>query len=179
MEAQTVMPSLTDIGLDIEAAKQAMLEQSKNLTDVNDRIMDKVAVPTKFETAEYAELKTEVRQIYLIDLTESPLITEHWINGLKNMILCTDLAQYDAEEVNKGRFEKGLPDLLPDAALSLKIKTTGETKVLFIGYMDSCQAYLLLANYVASVENAKLYLDNNGTLKKVEPTNIEGLRIHI
>lgn len=179
MSVETAMPSLADIGLDIEAAKQAMLEQAENLTDISDNLLDEVVTPTKLESAEYTELKNEVKQMYLIDLTESLAITESWINSLKNLILCTSLNQFNSEETNAGRFEKDLPDLIPDAALSLKIKSMGENKVVFIGYMDSCQAYMLLGNYVAAVKNAKLYLDNNGVLKEVKASNIEGVRIHV
>ena len=123
MSIETVKPSLSDIGLDIAAARQSMLEQTENLTDISDRLLDKEVTATKFETAEYAELKSEVKQMYLIDLTQCDAVTEPWISGLNNMILCTTLGQYDAEQINEGRFERDLPDLIPDAALSLKIKT--------------------------------------------------------
>ena len=44
---------------------------------------------------------------------------------------------------------------------------------MFIGYLDSCQSYKLLANYVVAVKNARLYLDASGVLKEVKPSNIE------
>lgn len=179
MSVENVVPSLSDIGLDIEAAKQSMMEHTGNMTDINDRIMDKKVVPTKLESAEYTDLRTSVKQMYLADLTACETITEAWINGLKSMILSTSLEQFDSEAANKGRFEKGLPDVIPDVALSLKIKSLGESKVVFIGYMDSCQAYSLLSNYVSAVKNAKLYLDNNGVLKEVKSMNIEGVRVHV
>lgn len=175
----SIEPNLENISLDIEAAKQAMLSMQNNMTDISDHILDSVVTPTHFETAEYTEVKNEVQQMYLIDISNCAVITEAWINGLKSLLLCTSLDQYDADKANEGRFEHGLPDVIPDTALSLKIKTFGETKVVFIGYMDSCQAYLLLANYIASVKDAKLYLDNNGVLKEVKTTNIEGMRIHV
>lgn len=171
--------NLQSIGLDIEAAKQAMAASMENMTDISDRILDEKVTATKLETAEYTSLKDEVKRMYLIDLSESTAITEAWIDGLKNMILCTSLNQFDEKEANKGRFEEDLPDLIPDAALSLKIKSLGENKVVFIGYMDSCQAYSLLGNYVGAVKNAKLYLDNNGFLKEVKSSNIEGVRVHV
>lgn len=179
MSVETSVPNLESIGFDIAAAKQSMLEQTENLTDISDRLMDEKVKATKFETAEYAELKSEVKQMYLLDLTQADAITAPWISSLNHLILCTTLSQYDAEVVNEGRFERDLPDLVPDAALSIKIKTNGEERVMFIGYLDSCQAYKLLGNYVASIKNAHLYLDTSGVLKEVKATNIEGVRIHV
>lgn len=179
MSIETMVPNLADIGLDIEAAKQSMLEHTGNMTDINDRIMDKDVTPTKLESAEYTDLRTSVKQMYLADLTACETITESWINGLKSMILCTTLEEFDSEKANAGRFEHGLADVFPDAALSLKIKALGESKVVFIGYMDSSQAYMLLGNYIGAVKGAKLYLDNSEALKEVKATNIEGMRVHI
>lgn len=169
--------SLSDIGFDIENLKQTLATQG--ITDISKQITDDVIITTKFETAELVELKQSVKQIYLIDLSKCELVTEAWVKGLNNMIICTSLENFNYEEQNKGRFEKGLTELIPDTALSIKIKINNEMKALFIGYMDSCQAYALLANYVSSIKNASLYREINGQLEKLKITDLSGVRVHI
>ena len=177
VENETSLPDLKAIGLDIEALKQTISQQKT--TDINDRLLDEKVVATKFESEELTNLKQEVTQIYLIDLSESTIITEAWVKGLNNMIICTDLSEFNSEETNKGRLEQGLADLAPDTALALRIKTMGEIKVLFIGYTDSFMSYELLSNYVKAVKNAKLYIEKDNELKEVKRTDINGMRVRL
>ena len=168
---------MSNVMIDIEAVKAQLAPQTT--TNILDRISDDVIVATKFESTEFAELSNKSRQVYLVDLSQCELITEQWINGLKTLVLCTSLEEVDYEQANKGRFEAELADLLPDTVLSIKIRIGGEAKVLFIGYMDSNQAYRLLANYVRTAEKAKVYLENDGKLKEVTAKDTDGLRIHL
>lgn len=169
--------SLNDIGFDIESINQDIINQ--NTTDISDRIKDDVVKPVKFESAKFTELQQKVKQVYIIDVTNCETLTESWVNGLHNLVLCTELDTFNGDEINLKRSEMHLTDLIPDTALSLKIKSNGEDKILFIGYMDACQAYEILKYYVNYCKDASLYWEINGVLKEVRDNDSNGLRVRV
>lgn len=177
MENDVTMPSMSDLGLDLDTLKEVVASQET--TNVNERISDDVIVATKFDNENLENVSQSTKQVFLIDLLDCDTVTEAWIKGLHNIILCTELSQFNYEESNKGRFEKGLTELLPDTTLTLRFKSGAESKILFIGYSDSCQTYEFLSSYVQSIKGAKLYREKDGKLQSVKVTDIHGLRVHV
>ena len=165
--------------INIDEIKNLVANQP--ITDISVQMNSDVITPTHFESAELAELQAQIRQIYLIDLSECEQITEQWIRGLNNFILGANLTEINSNlaEVNDERFSHGQLELLPDTALTINIRVQTENKTLFIGYLDSNQAYRLLSGYVRYLVKAKLYKIENDTLHEVKETDIGGLRIHV
>lgn len=167
------------LNIDIEGLKALVAEQP--ITNINAELDKDVITPTHFVTEELEKLKNGIRQIYLIDISECEQVTEDWIKGLNNIILGANLADIPETlvNINDERFKQGLVELIPDTALTLNINVNGQSKILFIGYIDSNQAYRILGGYIKYLIGAKLYKIIDNTLKEIKETDITGLRVHL
>lgn len=165
--------------INIEEIKS--LVASQPVTDISAQMSNDVITPTHFESAELAELQSQICRIYLIDLSECEQITENWIKGLNNLVLGANLVDISAKLIstNDERFSRGQLELIPDTALTINIRTQAENKTLFIGYLDGNQAYKLLSNYVRYVTNARLYKIEGDRLLEVKDGDVGGLRVHV